>query len=244
MQKEVRANLLESAAGSSPVGRHISDSPLTRIQSGLTALFGPSNNERLAALLRQLSETVVQCSLHFNATMASDLTGILDYEHKADAIVEEIHELLDNSFIMRFDIPDSMKLTDDLDNVIDGMRKVAIHLDVYKLHLRELRPEALELMKISDRMASQLHSLVLMLGEPRLKLPNVRVIARTIDEAEAEADRLVANVERSLVEHYSQEGASAIAFIAWHQLFHLLEEMTDDANHVARHILSLARKEA
>jgi uncharacterized protein Yka (UPF0111/DUF47 family) len=225
-------------------GPYHPDSPLTTKQSGLTALFGPSNNDRFAALLRQLSETVVQCSVHFIETQGRDLNGILDFEHKADAFVDEIHELLDNSFIMRFDIPDSMKLTDDLDNVIDGMRKVAIHLDVYKLHLGELRPEALELMKIGDRMASQLHALVIMLGEPRLKVTRVRVIARSVDEAEAEADRLVSKVERHLVEEYSQPGANAIGFIAWHQLFHLLEEMTDDANHVARHILSLARKEA
>ena len=145
---------------------------------------------------------------------------------------------------MRFDISDSMKLADDLDDVIDGMRKVAIHLDVYKLHLGELRPEAIELMKIGDRMALQLHALVIMLSEPRLKVPDVRAIARTVDEAEAEADRLVSKIERRLVEEYSQSGANAIDFIAWHQLFHLLEEMTDDANHVARHILSLARKEA
>ncbi len=212
--------------------------------SGLTALFGPSNNDRFSALLRQLSETVVQCSLHFIETEGRDLNGILDFEHKADAFVDEIHELLDNSFIMRFDISDSMKLTDDLDNVIDGMRKVAIHLDVYKLHLGTLRSEAVELMKIGDRMAAQLHALVIMLSEPRLKVADVRAIARSVDEAEAEADRLVASVERHLVEEYSQPGANAIGFIAWHQLFHLLEEMTDDANHVARHILSLARKEA
>lgn len=210
----------------------------------LANLFGNSNNEQFAGLLRQLSDTVVQCSQHFLESSGRDLKGIVDFEHKADAIVDAIHELLDNSFIMRFDIPDSMKLTDDLDNVIDGMRKVAIHLDVYKLHLTDLRPEALELMRIGDRMASQLHALVAMLGEPRLKLAKVRELASSVDDAEAEADRLVSRVERTLVEEYSQPGANAIGFIAWHQLFHLLEEMTDDANHVARHILSLARKEA
>jgi len=217
---------------------------LTSKNSGLATLFGPSNNDRLAALLRQLSETVVHCSQHFLETQGRDLKGILDFEHKADALVDDIHELLDNSFIMRFDIPDSMKLTDDLDNVIDGMRKVAIHLDVYRLHLKELRPEALELMGIGDRMAKQLHALVAMLGEPRLKVAKVRELSRSVDEAEATADRLVSRVERRLVEEYSQANANAIGFIAWHQLFHLLEEMTDDANHVARHILSLARKEA
>ena len=110
-------------------------------QGALTSLFGPSRNDRFAALMKQLSATVVECSKHFRDTGGRDLKGIIDYEHKADALVDEIHELLDNSFIMRFDIPDSMKLTDDLDNVIDGMRKVAIHMDVYKLHLAELGPK-------------------------------------------------------------------------------------------------------
>lgn len=224
----------------SGIGEHLLKTKLT----GLAALFGPSNNERFIALLRQLSDTVVQCSHHFMATQGRDLTGILDYEHTADAFVEQIHELLDNSFIMRFDIPDSMKLTDDLDNVIDGMRKVAIHLDVYKLHLKDLRPHAISLMEIADRMVSQLDALILMLAHPKLKVSKVRGLARSVSEAESEADRLVSNVERSLVEEFSQPNANAIAFIAWHQLFHLLEEMTDDANHVARHILSLARKEA
>ena len=137
-----------------------------------------------------------------------------------------------------------MKLTEDLDNVIDGMRKVAIHMDVYKLHLQELRPEAVELMRIGDRMVQSLQQLIGMLGGPKLVLSEVREIARSVDEAEAEADRLVSNMERRLVEEYSQPTANTIGFIAWHQLFHLLEEMTDDANHCARHILSLARKEA
>ncbi len=124
------------------------------------------------------------------------------------------------------------------------MRKVAIHLDVYRLHLGELRPEALELMQIGDRMASMLQRARPHAWRAKLKLASVREIATAVDDAEAEADRLVSAVERMLVEEYSRPGANAIGFIAWHQLFHLLEEMTDDANHVARHILSLARKEA
>jgi hypothetical protein len=213
-------------------------------QGALAALFGPSRNETFAKLLKQLSETVVECSRHFRSTGGRDLKGIIDYEHRADALVDEIHELLDNSFIMRFDIPDSMKLTDDLDNVIDGMRKVAIHLDVYKLHLTELRPEAVELMKLGDEMVGKLQALVAMLGEPRLTLAKVREVARAVDEGEARADGIVSDVERKLVAEFSQPTTKTIGFIAWHQLFQLLEQMTDDANHCAKLILSLARKEA
>ena len=141
-------------------------------QWALANLFGPSNDARFAELIQQLSEVVGECSHHFIESGGRDLAGVIEFEHRADAIVDAIHELLDNSFILRFDVLDSMKLTEDLDNVIDGMRKVAIHMDVYKLHLQELRPEALELMQIGERMVRSLQQLVGMLGghvkfEPR-----------------------------------------------------------------------------
>ncbi|MFM7083687.1 MAG: DUF47 domain-containing protein, partial [Hyphomicrobium sp.] len=78
------------------------------------SLFGRSQNDKLVHLLQLLSNTALHCAAHFRKTKGKDVSGIIEIEHKADAIVDEIHELLDNSFIMRFDIPDSMRLTDDL----------------------------------------------------------------------------------------------------------------------------------
>jgi uncharacterized protein Yka (UPF0111/DUF47 family) len=92
-------------------------------------------------------------------------------------------------------------------------------------------------------MLVHVNTLVAMLAEPRLSLVRVREVANRIDEMESRADTIVADHERKLVEEFSAPGASALGFIAWHQLFHLLEQMTDDANHCAGVILSLARKE-
>lgn len=206
--------------------------------------FGPSQNERFAQLLLQLAETAVACAAHFRRTGGEDVSGIIDYEHRGDAIVDDIHELLDNVFILRFDIADCMQLTDDLDNVIDGMRKVAIHIDIYKSVIVPLRPDALELFAIGERMMAGVQELVEMLSEPKLSLARVRDQARTIDEAEAEADKLVAVAERKLVAEYSPAGANRLEFIAWDKLYQLLEQMTDEANHCGKLILSLARKEA
>jgi uncharacterized protein Yka (UPF0111/DUF47 family) len=91
----------------------------------------------------------VACAEHFRKTNGQDLDGIIDYEHKGDAIVDEIHELLDNSFILRFDGADCMGLTDDLDNLIDGMRKVAFHIDIYRPLHDTLRPEAIEIFGVA-----------------------------------------------------------------------------------------------
>lgn len=206
--------------------------------------FRPAQNERFSELLLRLADTAVACAAHFRESNGLDHTGIIDFEHRGDAIVTDIHELLDNAFILRFDIADCMRLTDDLDNVIDGMRKVAIHIDIYRPVLAPLRPEAMELFAIGERMVGGVRQLVIMLGEPRLSLSAVREVASAIDEAEAEADRLVAAAERKLVAEFSPADANHLAFIAWDKLYQLLEQMTDEANHCGELILSLARKES
>lgn len=210
----------------------------------LAAMFGPSRNDRFAALLKDLSDVAIECARHFRATEGQDKKGVIDLEHKADNIVDEIHELLDNAFILRFDIPDAMRLTDELDDVIDGMRKIVLHVDAYKIYLSKMRPEALELMDLGIKMMEDVSKLVAMLAEPRLMLTEVRAVANRIDEMESLADSMVADHERLLVEQFAGPGKDVLGFIAWHQLFHLLEQITDDANHCGGLIVSLARKEA
>jgi uncharacterized protein Yka (UPF0111/DUF47 family) len=217
---------------------------MASIWEAVGRFFGPSQNDRFAQLLVQLANTAVACASHFRETGGQDLAAIIDYEHRGDAIVDEIHELLDNAYIFRFDVADCMRLTDDLDNVIDGMRKVAIHIDIYRPLVIPLRPDALELFAIGERMMLGVRDLVAMLTEPKLSLAGVRDQARPIDEAEAEADRLVAAAERKLVAEYTAPGANRLEFIGWDKLYQLLEQMTDEANHCAKLILSLARKEA
>jgi uncharacterized protein Yka (UPF0111/DUF47 family) len=208
------------------------------------SLFGPSRSDRLVELFKDLSRTALDCAALFRATKGRDAKGIIEIEHKADRIVEQIHELLDNSFIMRFDIPDSMKLTDELDDVVDGMRKVALHLEAYAPFVSELSPDAMEVFALGEEMLRDIDSLIDMMAGPRLSLAKVREVTNRIDAAESKADQLVAAKERLLVAEYAAPGANAIGFIATHQLFHYLEQMTDDANHCANMVLSLARKEA
>lgn len=206
--------------------------------------FGPGQNTLFAELLLQLADTAVGCAAHFRQSGGQDLHGIIDFEHRGDAIVSQVHELLDNAFIMRFDIADCMRLTDDLDNVIDGMRKVAMHIDIYKPILSPLRPDALELFGVGERMMGGVRELVAMLSEPKLAIEKVREKSQVIDEAESLADSLVAAAERKLVAEYIEPSANHLEFIAWEKLYQLLEEMTDEANHCGELILSLARKES
>lgn len=217
---------------------------MKNIWDAVGRFFGPSNNDRLAELMGELAKVSVACGKHLKATGGQDLAGIIDFEHQGDKIVDEIHEILDNAFIMRFDISDAMHLADELDNVLDGMRKLAVHIDIYRPILSTLKPDAVELLVVNLRMQEQLSKIVAMLAEPRLSLPRVRELATVVDEDEAVADKIAAAAERRLVAEYSPPGANRLEFIAWEKLYRLLEEMTDHANHCAKLVLSLARKEA
>ncbi|MBK9078756.1 MAG: DUF47 family protein [Hyphomicrobium sp.] len=217
---------------------------MTTRPGALARLFGASHNERFANLVKELATIGVACAAHFRATDGQDVPGIVEFERRADKIVDEIHELLDNSFIMRFDIPEAMKLTDEVDDVIDGMRRAAAHIDIYKPFLHTLRPEAKELIIAGEKAIQALSNLITILGEPRLTLHRARELARVINDAESEADRVIARAERGLVAEFSKPAANTLEFIALDKLYQMLEEMTDDAKRCGKLVVSLARKEA
>jgi uncharacterized protein Yka (UPF0111/DUF47 family) len=152
--------------------------------------------------------------------------------------------LLDNSFIMRFDVPDAMRLTDEIDDVIDGMRGAAAHIDIYKQFLGKLRPEGQELIVMGERSIQALRNLIATLKEPKLSLTRARSLARVINDAESEADKIIARAERGLVAEFSDPGTNTLEFIALEKLYAMIEEMTDDAKRCGKLIVSLARKEA
>jgi uncharacterized protein Yka (UPF0111/DUF47 family) len=207
-------------------------------------LFGQSHNEEFAALMVQLADVGVECAAHFRATDGQDLPGIVVFEKRADKLVDQIHELLDNSFIMRFDVPDAMRLTDEIDDVIDGMRGAAAHIDIYKQFLGKLRPEGRELIVMGERSIQALRNLIATLKEPKLSLTRARSLARVINDAESEADKIIARAERGLVAEFSDPGTNTLEFIALEKLYAMIEEMTDDAKRCGKLIVSLARKEA
>jgi uncharacterized protein len=217
---------------------------MSKVQGMFAGLFGPSHNNRFAELMVALADKSVECAKHFNATQGRDLTGIIALERQADKLVDQIHEVLDNSFIMRFDISDAMRLADELDNVLDGLRKTAMHIDIYKALLTKEQDDARELGTITETMIMRLRDLVAMLGEPRLSMTRVREAVTVIDDLESDADKIAAQAERRLVGEYSPAGANRLEFLAWLKLYQLLEEATDHANHCAKLVLSLARKEA
>lgn len=217
---------------------------MTMVKGLFSGLFGVSHNDRYTDLMNQLAAKASECASHFTATNGRDLDSIIAFERQGDALVDQVHEVLDNSFILRFDIPDAMRLADELDNVLDGLRKTAMHIDIHRAQLTADQADVVALGAIAESMIAKLGDIVAMLREPRIRLATVRKIVSEIDRLETEADEITALAERRLVGEYAPAGANRLEFLAWKGLYTHLEEATDHANHCAKLVLSLARREA
>ena len=99
-------------------------------------------------------------------------------------------------------------------------------------------------MAVSERMQRQLRDIVGCCPSRGSRCRASAMLATRVDEDESVADKIAAAAERRLVAEYSAPAANRLEFIAWEKLYRLLEEMTDHANHCAKLVLSLARKEA
>lgn len=209
------------------------------------AFLGPSPDVRCGELLLQLATTVVQCARHLHTTRGQDLQKVIEFEHEGDMIERNLRAFLDSIFLMRFDKADITQLAWEIDEMIDRMRKIAVHVSVYQKHLSELRPDAIKLLAIMEHMAGHVHGLVSgMIKTKPILLDKVAVTVRHLEDAESQADNLFFLAEIELAKEFDQQNANPVAFHAWARLYHLLEQVTDDANHCGSRIMSIARKEA
>jgi hypothetical protein len=213
------------------------------VANAIARLLGDSPNKAFGKHLLDLADVGVACAAHFRETNGQDLPGVVSFEKSADKIVDAIHELIDNAFIMRFDALDAVRLTDALDDVIDGMRGAATHVDIYKRYLRVLRPDAEELIVAGENAIRALRDLVAAVSAGPLSLSRAREGARAINEAEANADKTIARAERNLVDEFAMTEKNTLEFIAIEKLYSMLEQITDDAKRCGKLIVSLIRKE-
>jgi len=210
----------------------------------LERFFGRSQNGPIADLLAQQPEIASRCSKLLRESSCKSLDEIIALEHEGDATEEKIHEIIDSSFILRFDKSDIGSLANSLDNILNGMRQVAMHVDIYTPHIPRLRPEAEELLQIIEQMTAQVQKCTGLLHEKRLPHKRVRELTRELIKAESRADAILHKGEAALVREYGIESGGALTFLAHDKLLRMLEHITDVANHCGTLILSITRKEA
>lgn len=208
------------------------------------SIFGPSPNARIANYLDSLAESAKKSAALLAESKASNLAGIVAFEHEGDDIVSSIYECMDKAFILRFDKSDIAHLVSSLDDIIDSTKKVATHVSIYGEHVTPLRSEAKELIDILKEMTNTTYELVHMLGKGKVAIEAVRPRVQTLVAHEQKADLLLSKAEKGLVREFGKSGANAVTYTGLHRLFVLLERATDHANHCGAFVLSIARKEA
>ena len=207
-------------------------------------LVGESLDVQCQGLLMSLARRALDTARHLRETSCHDRDAIVEHEHLGDATERQIHEILDKAFIMRFDKADMTRLAWEIDETIDGMRKIATHVEVHKAHLQVLPESALELLACIEEMAGKVLELTVILTRSRVDLSLVKQCAAALESAETRADELHFVAESELAAHYNKADASPVEYQAWLRLYNLLEKVTDHANHCGSHVLSMARREA
>ncbi|MBQ2253235.1 MAG: DUF47 domain-containing protein [Clostridia bacterium] len=173
-----------------------------------------------AAMLRDLLN-------NFEADTLSDkLSEIHALESRGDAKKHEMIAELVRAFITPIEREDILALSQNIDDVTDGIEDIAIHL--YTHCITTIRPEAQEFSALLVRACGLM---VEMLAEFKnfKKSTTLADYIRKINDVEEEGDRIYREATRRLF----AEEKDPVAVIAWRELFVFFEKSCDTIEHVA-----------
>jgi uncharacterized protein Yka (UPF0111/DUF47 family) len=167
------------------------------------------------------------------ANRESLLRSIIELEHRGDQLVAEAYGLIDWSFITWIDKRDLINLLDALDEILDRMREAAQQTDIYRITTDS--DEARQLTAVICAMTNRLQLMVKELEKPRLE--PLTGPAAELQKLEHQADEIRYSGLRRLY----PEGHSGIV-LCEDRILWMLETVTDNCNHAAKMMISIARK--
>ena len=215
----------------------------TRVWGVLTKVFGNKDNAAISKHLREHSAAALACAEKFRAGIRMDLAGIVEDEHRGDQALKALSLAIEQAFITRSTLgkSDVTYLGHELDNVIDGMRDTAEHIDTFRRFLPSLPAPAGELIEIVYEDVQRLNQLVRELTNGRIDFPVMNELSARISEIERQADGVRLDAIRGLVDSDFDDYRE---FSAQKDLIDLLESITDHVKHCSVTVLSMARQEA
>ncbi|MEK7628732.1 MAG: DUF47 family protein [Patescibacteria group bacterium] len=211
------------------------------------------DDRECSRLLREQAQIACACAAHLRRTIAHDKDRIIAFEHSGDAVEAQLGELLDRAFILRHDKAQLTALAYELDDVIDRMRKVAehvaIHRPVFTLDDTPHLPQpALRLLDIIVEMTGKVETQIALFSVSPLALDEIVAVDLGLQELESEADHIFHESETGLVHEYrghKNVGVDRMVdYLALKELYKMLEQVTDSANHCGSRVKSMARQEA
>ena len=163
-----------------------------------------------------------------------------DIEHTGDEITHEIFDALHRTFVTPIDREDISHLASSLDDVIDWIEEVGRRTRLYRIE--KPTPIACQFSKVILEQAEQIARAVPLL-EQRSQAEVLRGATQEIHRLENEGDDLLAEAVATLYDGVT-EVPQLIAAMRWNDLYTLLEDTTDKAEHVATVLNNIALKNA
>jgi predicted phosphate transport protein (TIGR00153 family) len=163
-----------------------------------------------------------------------------DIEHTGDEITREVFDALHRTFVTPIDREDISHLASSLDDVIDWIEEIGRRIRMYRIE--KPTPIACHFSKVILEQAEQIARAVPLLEE-RSQAAILRAATHEIHRLENEGDDLLAEAVATLYDGVS-EVPQLIHAMRWSDLYTLLEDTTDKAEHVATVLNTIALKNA
>jgi uncharacterized protein len=164
-----------------------------------------------------------------------------DLEHQGDDITHRIYSALNSTFVTPLDRDDIQGLTSNIDDVVDALEEVGKRIWLYKLG-QTTEPARL-LAKIADEQCAIIAKAVPMLETVAKRATEMRTAVLELHRLENEADEALTRALTTLYDGITEVPA-LITAIRWQEMYQLLEDTTDRAEHVANSLEGILLKHA
>lgn len=211
----------------------------------VAGFFGNTQNAEVVQELRALVVIVRDCASKLKPGLKMSLVDIVEAERRADKVHLHFNAAVEKAFILRATLnnkPATIQLGHELDDMIDGMRDVAQHIDTFQKFLPELPEGSGRLIAIVEESAELLMRLSDELANGRIDLEEMKQIVEQVSRLEREADEIKNEAQKTFVD--TEEVGDFRLYLARSGLIGGLESITDHAKHCAIMMLSMARQEA
>jgi len=173
-----------------------------------------------------VADYLVECLTDYNSENIKEMLAKMhEYEHMGDTKKHEMSQMLAKAFVTPVDREDLALISQNIDDVTDGIEEVLQKL--YMCKVKKLIPGALEFAK---KIAECCYLMTDMLGEfVNFKKPaKLHQLVVELNHMEEECDALYIEAYRTLDEHC----ADTLEIISWRKILDSMESCADACEHV------------
>ena len=193
------------------------------------AFFGMFDQH--AAILVDGSQAL-RSLLNGGAAVPEWCAKIVEHEHKADAVAQEVLAAVRRSFITPFDRSDITELTNSLDDSIDQMHKTAKAITLFEV--TSFEPQMQELGDLAVEAAQLTQQVMALLPKMRRNVGELHALTDRIIQIESRSDEVYDAGMKAL---FKGRGASdPMAFVIGSEIYDHLESVVDRFEDVANQV--------